>query len=118
MLRIPLLTLLVLLSLGLVPCNPQTSTPAADMYGDPLPPGAIARMGTVRWRHGGMSRFVTFLPDGKSVLSVGEDNIIRVWEFPSGKEIRHFGLEETDDPSTSEGRHVRYYRDGLPVAVT
>ncbi len=66
-------------------------TGAVDQYGDLLPADAVARLGTVRWRHGGLCGFVTFLPDGKSVLTAGADNLIRVWGFPSGKEIRHFG---------------------------
>ena len=53
-----------------------------------LPPGAIGRVGTVRWRHGGIVEFAAFLPDGKTVLTSSADQTVRLWEFPSGKEIR------------------------------
>jgi RNA polymerase sigma factor (sigma-70 family) len=59
-----------------------------DQFGDPLPAGAIARVGTIRWRHDRVVDFAEFLPDGKSVITVGNDLTIRVWEWPSGKEIR------------------------------
>ena len=99
--RNAVLALFVLLSPGFLLCHAeQPPAPATDQYGDPLPPCAVGRLGTVRWRHGGMTEFVAFLPDGKSVLSVGEDNQVRVWEFPSGKPIRHFGLEENDALAT------------------
>src|SRR5581483_549578 len=62
-----------------------------DQYGDPLPASAVARLGTVRWRHAGLTTFAAFLPDGKAVLSAGADNTIRIWEYPSGKELRRVG---------------------------
>jgi WD40 repeat protein len=94
------------------------ATELKDQYGDPLPAGALARLGTVRWRHGGVTGFVAFLPDGKSVISAADDNLIRVWEYPSGKEIRHLGPGLRIDPNNGFGRAVYYGQSGLPVAVT
>src|SRR5436309_3492770 len=57
-----------------------------DLYGDPLPPGALARMGTVRLRH----RYaqVGFSADGKTLLSAGDDQTVRVWDVKTGKQVQ------------------------------
>lgn len=68
----------------------EPATPAPhrlDLYGDPLPAGAIARLGTLRFRHGGDVNTVAFLADGKTVVS-GSANGVRLWEAASGKELR------------------------------
>src|SRR5688572_26488265 len=44
----------------------------ADQYGDPLPVGAVARLGSVRLRHAGLQDFA-LLPDGKTAVTVGQD---------------------------------------------
>src|SRR5437899_1684938 len=54
-----------------------------DLYGDPLPPGAIARLGTMRLRQGlGMYRFgvtaVAFAPNNKILASAGYDRRVRL----------------------------------------
>jgi WD40 repeat protein len=67
----------------------QDPPAAKDVYGDPLPAGAVMRLGQLpRWRHDALVAFAAFLPDGKSVLTVGHDGAIHIWEYPSGKEIR------------------------------
>jgi WD40 repeat protein len=64
---------------------------SVDSHGEPLPAGAIARMGTVRWRHGTPVSFVGFLPGDKAVISAGFDQIIHVWDARTGTEVRRFG---------------------------
>jgi WD40 repeat protein/beta-lactamase regulating signal transducer with metallopeptidase domain len=56
---------------------------AVDRYGDPLPPGAAARMGTIRLRHPSDLKAVAVSPDGKTVAAAGGD--VRLWDAATGK---------------------------------
>jgi WD40 repeat protein len=82
-----LLVCVVLLSVLTADAAPGQPAPA-DHQGDPLPPGAIARLGSLRFRHPGSIVFATFLPDNKSILSVSEGGLVCVCAYPSGKEVR------------------------------
>jgi WD40 repeat protein len=62
-----------------------------DNFDDPLPPGATARLGTLRWRQATPVNFLAITPDGKTILSAGNDRQIRVWDRDTGKEMRRFG---------------------------
>jgi RNA polymerase sigma factor (sigma-70 family) len=100
---------------------------AVDLFGDPIPSGAVARLGTIRWRHGGGVGFAAFMPDGKRVLSVGNDRAIHLWEYPSGKELLRFGQPAADnavDWKAGESwrfcDHAKFAltRDGKTLAVS
>jgi WD40 repeat protein len=57
-----------------------------DLYDDPLPPGATARLGTVRYRCDASS--VAYSPDGKLLAAGGADNQIRLLDATTGREVR------------------------------
>jgi RNA polymerase sigma factor (sigma-70 family) len=63
-----------------------------DRYGDPLPPWALARMGTIRFRHGGAVSGLAFSPDGRTIGSGSFDRTVRLWEAATGKELRRFQM--------------------------
>jgi RNA polymerase sigma factor (sigma-70 family) len=74
------------------PEEPRAETQGrVDAYGDPLPGGALARLGTVRLRQGGQIHALALPADCKLLASGGSDNAVRLWQLPDGKEIRRFG---------------------------
>src|SRR5262244_1534646 len=70
--------------------RPGGKKPALDQYGDPLPEGAVARVGTSRLRHGQMVIGIAYAPDGKTVATGGWDNLVRVWDVATGRQVRQF----------------------------
>jgi WD40 repeat protein len=75
---------------------PAEKKPAqVDRYGDPLPPAALARLGTYRLRQDGHIASVAFSPDGKAVASTGHGSAIHLWDLATGKELRRFTGHKT-----------------------
>jgi WD40 repeat protein len=64
--------------------------PRRDLHGDVLPEGAVARLGTVRMRHGHIICGVVFAGDGKSIIAADYDNGVHVWDAATGAEVGHY----------------------------
>jgi WD40 repeat protein len=90
---------LFLALLVLVPCLPLRAAapparkpspgkiPRTDLYGDPLPRGAVARLGTVRWRAVEGIGSMAFAPDGKH-LAAAWLSAWTLWDLRSGRAVR------------------------------
>jgi WD40 repeat protein len=74
--------LLLLLFPALLVADPMRR----DRYGDPLPEGAIQRLGTARMQHFGATR-LTVAPDGKTLITRGNGHL-RIWSAANGKLLR------------------------------
>src|SRR5579871_6260713 len=81
-----------LLSTSLLCClltgQPGRGEPPArtDRYGDALPPGVVARLGTERLALQ-QACFLTFSPDGRYMAAHDGGGRLRVWDAASGKEV-------------------------------
>jgi WD40 repeat protein len=71
--------------------NPNTAYEGrVDRNGDPLPPGAVARLGTIRFRAPGEAQGLAFAPDGKTV-AVNSHAGLYLIDAGSGKRVRRLG---------------------------
>ena len=64
-----------------------------DRYGDPLPPGAAARLGTVRFRlaYSDVAATPQLSPDGKCI-AIADSRAVRVWDSATGATVWRTGL--------------------------
>src|SRR6266545_3049707 len=87
-----------------------------DRYGDPLPSGALARLGTTRLRHTGNWRLedAAFSPDGTMLASIGGDSCLRLWDTTTGKELQNTPLKSFPLFSPT----VAFSPDGKTVVVS
>lgn len=83
-----------------------------DAYGDLLPPGARARLGSVRWYPEGGAGGIAFAPDGKTLVSNGGDGRVHLWEVATGREV---GCRETEQWKTPQV--IAFSADGKTVAA-
>jgi RNA polymerase sigma factor (sigma-70 family) len=86
-----------------------------DRYGDPLPEGTVARLGSVQFRaRDGAVKALRFSPDGQALLTVGEGSILRLWETKTGRLLN----EVRPGPSSIYVHSVAFSPDGQQIALS
>jgi hypothetical protein len=96
--KLHLAQLLLILLPGLALAAP--TPPRVDQHGDPLPDGAIARIGKIQPRRPnseerpeGSSVWCRVLPDCKTIAVAGPDHVLRICELATGRGLRCFPHE-------------------------
>jgi WD40 repeat protein len=87
--------------------------PQADAIGDPLPPAALLRLGTTRFRHPGSAHALALSPDEKTVLTLGWEGLY-AWDTATGKELWHADGQQVArdmNPAVGESR-LAFLPDG------
>jgi RNA polymerase sigma factor (sigma-70 family) len=73
--------------------------PRTDRYGDPLPPGAVMRLGTDRFRQAPVFKHIIYSPDGRlAVTDSGQDRLV-LRDARDGRSLRQIdlGIEDIQD---------------------
>jgi WD40 repeat protein len=90
----------------------ESQTPGADRYGDPLPAGAVMRLGTTRFRQPQSIEHIVYSPDGEFVVTDNSQRRLQIWNARDGKKLRQLdaGIETVLDFALAA--------DGKTIAAT
>jgi WD40 repeat protein len=80
-----------------------------DQYGDPLPEGAVARLGSMRLRHCTEPSFISFSPDGRTLATSGWG--VRLWDVATGRLLRELQSGEVFE------KHHTFSPDGKTLVT-
>jgi WD40 repeat protein len=83
-----------------------------DVYGDPLPQGATARFGSLRWRMPGAIEMVAVSPDGKQVAAVNMEGNVSVWKAQSGRLLHEITGSKTKEACLAFSPDGKYLATG------
>jgi len=76
------------------PLMPDRNPERVDQCGDPLPEGAVARLGPQRFRYEGYLRRLIYTPDGKTLLGYSNSGV-HLWDAATGTEQQRFAVRVT-----------------------
>ncbi len=94
------------ISLAALLCGSLTA--AEDRLGDPLPEGAVQRLGTTRLRYGGVGD-INWMPDGRGLIALGAN--VEIWDFAVGRRL------STRRVSKGSVRSVEARSDGKALLI-
>jgi WD40 repeat protein len=90
--------------------GPEKEQARTDLYGDPLPRGALVRLGTLRWRTGAGVEALAFSSDGKLLAAETKRG---VWLFDTAT-----GKRKPFRPGGSSVAQIAFSPDGRRLAFT
>src|SRR5262245_45966231 len=87
--RLQLVAVCLLVVVPNLEAQEPTAKPRRDLHGDPLPAGAVARLGSIRFLNEGGVGHLAFLPGDQQLLA-GNGSAVCIWDVKTGVELRRF----------------------------
>jgi WD40 repeat protein len=94
------------------PPAPKETRPRTDRYGDPLPEGAIARLGTTKFKPGWIIYRAAVSGNRKLLATAGQQVDAQIWDLETGNLLRRL-LPTPSDPNEA----VAVSPNGALVAI-
>jgi RNA polymerase sigma factor (sigma-70 family) len=88
--------------------------PRPDQHGDPLPDGALLRLGTLRWRAAGVVGTLAFSPDGKTVAAGSREAVTLLG--PDGRVIKEIRSRDIAEFASFYPSAIAFSPDGKQLA--
>jgi len=111
--RVAVVALVAAVAVGMASASDGKKSEArTDIYGDPLPEGAHARLGTLRFSETGRYACVVLAPDGQTVATATHAGSVRLLNAATGKLIRQL---QTSGPG-SQQQFLTFSSDGRRLA--
>ncbi len=115
LLAAPLFLVVGLARLGdAAPDSGKTEPPRTDLAGDPLPPGVVARLGTLRLFQARVD-VLAFAPDAKTLAALDHFGTLCLWDVQTGKLLQRFRAPPLDRPPV--GAPLAFSPDGKLIAL-
>ena len=91
-----------------------------DAFGDPLPVGAVSRIGTVRYRMSNRAMFFmpVLSPDGKLLAMSGPEEDIELWEVPAWKKVQTIRSRDLDKKRMPNFQEIAFSADGKKIVAS
>ncbi len=84
---------------------------------DPLPPGAVARLGSARLRPLAPARAVAFSPDGLGLATASDGGMVQVWDPATGRQRWSTSQAHDVEGSGLWGPSVAWTADGQSLII-
>jgi RNA polymerase sigma factor (sigma-70 family) len=95
---------------------PATRSALAEPAVDPLPDGALVRLGTTRFSPGTLIQDIVYSPDGTILASTDRQGDLNLWDAATGRLRRRIEPGKTDGRGGIRG--VAFAPDGRSIAVS
>jgi RNA polymerase sigma factor (sigma-70 family) len=95
---------------GAAPASVVNPLAGVDRNGDPLPEGALLRLGSARFRFADRAVAAAFAPDGRTFTTVGQQGLVNTWDADTGRPVSTFHLPGlTPAALSADGEFVAVY---------